>query len=210
MMEPSLPDLLEALGELFLRPNGFDRSRFEALGRASWSGLGITPALQALVIQPAEGLDVAYAGLFLHGFKRPTLHLEASAHRTGWLSDPAVLQDLSGIYEAAWIRPDPAFQADHLGILLALLAHLLRELALAPRGRARKLECAARALLEDHLAPLAEAVAEGLEDPATHPLYRTAGHLMARCLSLSERILGRRMATFHHPTSNPMGRTYAP
>jgi len=208
-METSLPDLLEALGELFLRPGDFELSRFEDLGQASWSGLGITPALQALMIQPAEDLDVAYAGLFLHGRERPTLHLEASAHRTGQLADPEVLRGLSGIYDAAGIQPDPGLQSDHLGILLCLLGHLFRELARAPRQRARQLECAARALLEDHLGPLAQIVAAGLEAPGTHPLFRTAGSLMTKTLSLSERILGRRLATFQSHTATPSWRIYA-
>lgn len=210
MKQEGLPDLLEALGELFLLPGAFDRARFEALGRTSWTGLGITPTLQALLIQDCRDLDVAYAGLFLHGGERATIHLEGSVQRTGLLADPETLQSLQSVYSVAGIRPDPSFQADHLGIQLALLAHLLRSLAEAPRPRARQIECAARVLLEDHLAPLAWRIGADLEHPSVHPVYRTAGHLVQRVLDLSAQVLARKLATLRTYPSTHERRTHAP
>ncbi len=189
MNEPSLPDLLEALGELFLVPGAFDRPRFEALGRASWVGLGITPALQGLIIEDTTDLNVAYTGLFLQGARGPTLHLQASAQFAGALADPERAADLASIAAVVRIQPDPGVQADHLGAMLVLLAHLLRAVAEVEGKRAACLEGAAADLLQKHLQPLAERVASGLEPADVHPFYRSAGRLLAKSLQLAARVL---------------------
>ena len=189
MNEPSLPDLLEALGELFLVPGAFDRPRFEALGRSSWVGLGITPALQGLIIEDTSGLNVAYTGLFLQGARGPTLHLQASAQFTGALADPERAADLASIAAVVRIQPDPGVQPDHLGAMLILLAHILRAVAAMEGKRAACLEGAAVDLLQKHLQPLAERVAAGLEPVDVHPFYRAAGRLLTRSLQLATRVL---------------------
>lgn len=187
MNEPSLPDLLEALGEVFLVPGAFDRDRFEALGKASWVGLGITPALQGLIIEDAADLNVAYTGLFLQG--APTLHLHASAQFDGRLADPEREADLASISAVVRIRPVQGVQPDHLGSMLVLLAHLLRALAEMEGKRAACLEGAASDLLLKHLLPLAERVAAALEPAQVHPFYRAAGRLLTRSLLLARRVL---------------------
>lgn len=189
MSEPSLPDLLDALGELFLVPGRFDQARFEELGRASWAGLGITPALQRLLIEDRSGLDVAYTGLFLQGFDRPTLHLEASVQFTGSLADASILAELAKIASIAGIHPDPSIQPDHLGAILLLQAHLFRELAQAQGDRPFLLEAAARTLLQRFLLPLSRQVSGCLEEPGTHPFYQAAGQLLSRAVALSEQVL---------------------
>lgn len=189
MNEPSLPDLLEVLGEVFLVPGAFDRPRFEALGRASWVGLGITPALQGLIIEEATDLNVAYTGLFLQGSRGPTLHLQASAQFTGSLEDPERAADLASIAAVVRIQPAPGVQPDHLGALLVLLAHLLRALAEVQGRRAACLEGAAQDLLQKHLRPLADRIVAGLEPAEVHPFYRAAGRLLGRALALAERVL---------------------
>jgi len=188
-MEPSLPDLIEGLAEVFLVPGAFDRDRFEALGKASWHGMGITPALQTLLIENATELNVAYTGLFLHGSSRPTLHLEASAQFTGALADPEMLGELASIAAIVRIAPDPAIQPDHLGAMLILQAHLLRTLAEVDGKRAACLEQASADLLNRFLKPLADRVAAGLADPEVHPFYRSAGRLLAKTMQLSSRVL---------------------
>lgn len=189
MSEPSLPDLLEALGELFLVPGGFDQARFEALGEASWIGLGITPALQGLLIEDRTDLDVAYTGLFLQGFDRPTLHLEASVQFSGALADPGLLGELANIAAIAGIHPAPGIQPDHLGSLLLMQAHLFRELARARGDRTFLLEAAAKTLNERFLLPLSARLSERLEDPETHPFYHSAGRLLGKALSLSTAVM---------------------
>jgi TorA maturation chaperone TorD len=189
MSEPSLPDLLEALGELFLVPGSFDPARFEALGEASWTGLGITPALQGLLIKDRSNLDVAYTGLFLQGFDRPTLHLEASVQFTGSLADPELLAELAKIASIAGIHPAPSIQPDHLGALLLLQAHLFRELDRTRGDRALLLEAASKTLLQRFLQPLCERLRPGLEAPSTHPFYQTAGHLLCKTIFLSTAVM---------------------
>ena len=189
MSEPSLPDLLEALGELFLVPGGFDANRFEGLGRSSWAGMGITPALHRLLIEDRTGLDVAYTGLFLQGFDRPTLHLEASAQFTGSLADPSLLAELVKISSIAGIHPDSSIQPDHLGAILLLQAHLFRELAGAEGDRPFLLEAAARTLLQRFLQPLSKRVSTRLEEPGIPPFYQAAGQLLTRAVALSELVL---------------------
>lgn len=185
MSGPDLPDLLEALGELFVVPGGFDRARFEALGRASWAGLGITPALHTLLIADARELDVAYAGLFLQGRTRPTLHLEASAQFAGTLADPGLLARLERIAEVAGVGTVPGIQPDHLGVMLALLALLFRQRAAAAGGCDERLERASAALLQDFLLPLAARVCGALAEAGTPPFYQAAGRLLDRALALS-------------------------
>ena len=189
MSESGFPDLLEALGELFLVPGSFDRGRFEALGEASWTGLGITPALHTLLIEDRTDLDVAYAGLFLQGFDRPTLHLEASAQFTGSLADAGLMRRLEKIHSLAGIHPEPTVQPDHLGALLLLLSQLFRELAVAEGERSVLLEKATADLLEWFLRPLADRVSTSLAEPGIHPFYRAAGALLSRAVSLSEKVL---------------------
>jgi TorA maturation chaperone TorD len=189
MNEPGLPDLLDALGELFLVPGAFDRARFEALGEASWARPGITQALQALLDEEGLNLDVAYTGLFLQGFDRPTLHLQASAQFAGTLADSALLGELAEIESVAGIHADPSIQPDHLGALLMLLAHLFRELAGATGARASRLEQAAGGLLHRLLLPLSEQVCTGLVRSGIHPFYRAAGRLLSQSLALGNMIV---------------------
>lgn len=189
MSDPNLPDLLDALGELFLVPGRFDQDRFEALGMASWAGLGITPALQRLLIEERSRLDVAYTGLFLQGFDRPTLHLEASVQFSGAMADPALLAELAKIASIVGIHPDPSVHPDHLGAILLLQAHLFRELARADGDRPFLLEAAARTLLQRFLLPLSKRVSTGLEEPGTPPFYQAAGQLLSRAVALSELVL---------------------
>lgn len=189
MNEPSLPGLLEALGELFLVPGAFDRPRFEALGQASWTGMGISAPLQGLIIADTRDLAVAYTGLFIQGAKGPTLHLEASAQFTGALADPETIADLASIAAVVRLRPDPAVQPDHLGAMLVLLAHLLRALAETDARRAACMESAAQDLLTRHLRPLGDRISGALAAPEVHPFYRAAGRLLDRALSLASAVL---------------------
>ncbi len=89
MSRASLPALLEALGELFLLPGAFDAAAFDAALKSDWAPGSLREPLRRMLAAPRAGLDVLYAEHFLHGFRRPTVHLQASAHQTGALLEPA-------------------------------------------------------------------------------------------------------------------------
>ena len=171
MSTGTLPDLLDALGELFLAPGARPAPALAAVREADWPAPPLRAALGRLLAAPTEDLDVAYASLFLARTGRPTLRLGASALRTGLHRDPAILASLAPRYAAAGVRPKGPHHPDDLGCLLLLLARLLRQLA---AGREER-EAAVTGLFRDPLESLARAVAAELAEPGVPAYYAAAG-----------------------------------
>lgn len=185
----TLPQLLSALGELFLAPGAFDARTFRAAAEADWAPADLRNALEGMLALPRTESSVAYAGRFLHGAAAPTIHLEASAWRSGGLQDPQVLASLRPIYAAAGIEAQDRVPSDHLGTLLSLLAFLLQRLFEAGEPEARDLESSARTLLREHLLPLSVQVRRALDAQDPPDLYRAAGGVLGHALDLCGRIL---------------------
>ncbi|HLO66451.1 MAG TPA: molecular chaperone TorD family protein [Holophaga sp.] len=178
-MAATLPDLLEALGGVFVLPGapGWDPAPFL---EAPWAPGELRTALAGMV--PGPDLDVAYAGLFIAGRDRAPIRLELSALTAGRLRDETLLASLDAAWRAAGLEP-AGVSADHLGALLGLLAHLLR-MAEDPAC-----EILARHLLQDRLEPLASHVAEGLAAPGTGPFHAAAGRVLVQALALCRTLL---------------------
>ena len=189
MNEASLPQLLEALGELFLAPGAFDAPVFRAGSESAWTTPALRQALKELLDAPREELAVRYAGRFLLGATAPTIHLEASAWGSGALQDPKVMGSLAPLYSLAGIEAREGVQADHLGALLLLFAHLLRRLLVCPEGESAQLESAARELLQESLVPLAGRVRSALNGQDDEDAYRAAGRVLGATLDLSRQVL---------------------
>lgn len=189
MSRASLTDLLEALGELFLLPGAFNTACFEAGLKSEWAPGSLREPLQRLLAAPGTGLDILYAGHFLHGFERPTVHLQASAHRTGFLLDPDLVNGLAEIYAMAGIEPVDAVHPDHLGAMTVLLSVLLKQMQIAEGPRADALEAATRSLVESHLVPLLVQVKAGLAASSPHDPYRAATEALESCLGICARVL---------------------
>jgi TorA maturation chaperone TorD len=177
-----LANLLEELGACLLLPGvvhaGGDRPQVEPPSLQ----VRLDAGLQRLQEAPREQLEVVYAGLFLHGYEHPTLHLEESVLRGGQLRCPEVLADLSEIYQAAGIQIQEPFEPDHLGALASLLGYLLLRLEEAGTRASADLQQAASDLLTGHLVPLQAHISEGLAQRKAHPYYRSVLDLLGIAL----------------------------
>jgi TorA maturation chaperone TorD len=184
-----LPDLLEALADVFLSPGAFPVAAFEAALGADWPPPALKTALATLLAAPREGLDVAYTESFLVGRQRPPTHLDESALQTGRVADPAILADLDDIYGAIGLRPDTDFRIlpDHVGLQLRALAHLLRHLASRADPASDPALGQARRLLRDHLGPLVRRLDAALAE--AHPCYAAAAHLQGGTLAFVDELL---------------------
>jgi hypothetical protein len=189
MSRATLTALLETLGETFLPPGTFDPARLEATLKSDWATGPLKDALQRMLAAPRNKLGVLYAEHFLHGFRRPTVHLQASAHRTGSLLDPGLLHELEGLYALAGVEPVDVVHPDHLGALALLLGVLLQRLQSAEGPTADALESAAIDLVEDHLGPLLAKVQEGLNLADPRDPYRAAADALESCLGICARVL---------------------
>ena len=185
MSAGTLPDLLEALGELFLVPGARPSGLLASVREAEWAEPPLRAALDQLLAAPAEDLDVAYAGLFLARTGRPTLRMNASALRTGLHRDPEIMARLAPLYQAAGVEPEGPRQPDDLGCLLLLLARLLR---LVAAGR-EDLEAAMAGLFREPLEPLARTVAKGLAEPGVPPSYAAAGATLDAVMDACAKLL---------------------
>ena len=171
-MKPgTLPDLLDALGEMYLEPGARPAQLLAAVREAEWAGAALRTGLDRVLTASAEDLDVAYAGLFLARTGRPTIRLDASSLRTGLHRDPEIMASLAPAYAAARVQPEGPHQLDDLGCLLLLLAQILRMLA----GGDGNMEAVVIELFRDTLEPLARTVAAGLAEPGVPPFYAGAG-----------------------------------
>ena len=182
MSARSLPDLLELLAEVFLVPGAFDAQAASELLDVTWLPAALRVSLGAMLAAPRLELDVAYAGLFLHGRTRPTIHLQASAQGYASSALEADLEDLQAILGAADLAPAGTIQADHLGALLALQAGLLRRAAAPDRGAVW--ETLNRRLLNRHLLATGKRVAAALAEPGVGSFYHAAGSSLAAVLEL--------------------------
>ena len=68
--------LLQELGAILLVPGLGYETGVRPLLASPGHQVALDTALQNLIETSAEQLDIAYAGLFLHGYDHPTLHLE--------------------------------------------------------------------------------------------------------------------------------------
>lgn len=183
-MPGTLPDLLEALGEVFLTPGACPEPALRAVREADWAGEGLRGSLGRMLEASTGDLPVAFAGLFLAG--RPTLPLEVSAYRTGLLRDPEVLAGLEPLYEASGVLPLEGISPDHVGALLVLQARFLRLMGTGQED----LEPCARALQEETLGPLAQTLSQVLAAPGTPPFYAAAGQALAEAAHACSALLG--------------------
>lgn len=183
-MEGGLPDLLEALGEVFISPGACPLPTLRAVRGAEWTNEHLREGLDRMIAATQGDLPVAYAGLFLAG--RPSLPLEASAYRGGLLRDPELLDALEPCYQAAGVRPLEGVSPDHLGALLALQARLLRLMA---AGR-EDLEPVARELAAGTLGSLARSVAGALTTRSADSFYAAAGTVLEAAAEACAAILG--------------------
>jgi len=179
-----LPELLEALAETLLQPGAFPRQKVEALRREAWIPSPLAAALDQLLAAPAEDLAVAYAGYFLVGRDRPTLHLEYSAHRYGRLQAPESMAALAPLYAEAGLMAPAGVAPDHFGLLLAMLAHHLRFLG---REESVSAEAAIRALLGEFLKPFVQTLREAMGD--SRGFYPAALEAAEATLSLTWNLL---------------------
>lgn len=186
MSVAGLAGLLEELGASLLIPGlayeGGDRPQVEPPSLQ----VRLDESLQHLLEAPHEQLEVAYAGLFLHGYEHPTLHLEESVLRGGQLRSPEVLADLRVIYHAAGIQIQEPFEPDHLGAMAALMGYLLDCLEEAGAQASPELQQAASHLLTGHLVPLQAHIAEGLAQRKAPPYYRCVLDLLGIALEALE------------------------
>lgn len=194
MSRARIADLLQEIGAVLLIPGlaleGGQRPQVVASPdlQAALDG-----ALQRLSEAPTEQLDIAYAGLFMHGFEHPTLHLEESVMRCGELRSPAVLASLQDILEAAGVEIMAPYEADHLGAMASLLGHVLHQL---DEQDEPVLQAAAQSLLHEHLRPLQAHVSQRMEQVDAHPYFRCVIDLLGVVLGAAEGLL---------PSSKPQG-----
>lgn len=165
-MSGGLPELLDALAETLLRPGAFPAQAFRSLRGEAWIGAALGEALDHLLTAPTEDLAVEYAGLFLVGRGAPTLHLELSPHRHGRHQAPELMTALEPFYAGAGIAPPQGVSIDHLGLLLALLAHGLRRLSASEDSQA---QADLRRLISEYLLPFTQELR--LVAVNIHPFY---------------------------------------
>ncbi len=187
----ALAELFDLLGEIFLEPGSDAGGRIAGLARrcpADCAGLRGLPAALADMDgarEAREPLSVAYAGLFLHGDGRATVHLYESVHTQARLMAPECLDDLKALHDAADVRPrgGPGVSPDHLGMELEFLSFLLANLGEAGTpDEQRRWTTLARTLLQRHLAPFGRLVAGRLEGAEAHPYYRAAARALVEGL----------------------------
>jgi TorA maturation chaperone TorD len=182
-------ELLQELGAILLVPG----LGLEPGARPLVASPDLQPALddaiRKVLESPAEQLEIAYAGLFMHGYDHPTLHLEESVMRCGELRNEAVMGDLNEIYLAAELEILAPFEADHLGAMVSLLGHLLQRMDERQRPIEPELQEAASRLLAAHLKPLLGHVSEQLALRNAHPFYGRVADLLGVALHAAEELL---------------------
>lgn len=174
MSQQDLAKLLEAIGRSLLVPGQV----LEWDQAVPLDDARLEDALLRLDKIPREQLETIYAGLFLHGFRHPTIHLEESVMRCGTLRSREVIGDLERHYAVAGLEMNAPCEMDHLGVMATLLGYLLNQInALGNEGPA-DLHQAASDLVRDHIRPLQRHVAERLEQVDAHPYYRSLLELL--------------------------------
>lgn len=186
MSRARVAELLQELGAILLIPGlAFETGPCPQVASPALQA-ALEGALRHISEAPAEQLDIAYAGLFMHGFEHPTLHLEESVMRCGELRSPGVLASLQGILEAADVEIMAPFEADHLGAMASLLGHMLHRL---DEEQEPGLEAAVRRLIQEHLRPLQAHVSQRMEQVEAHPYYRCVIDLLGIVLGAAEGLL---------------------
>jgi len=189
MSRERVGELLQELGAILLVPGlGFEPG-VRPLVEPPDLQLALDEAIRKVGECPAEQLDIAYTGLFMHGYGHPTLHLEESVMRCGELRCAAVMADLHEIYLAADLEILAPFEADHLGAMTSLLGHFLHLMDDRQGPVEPRLQEAASRLLADHLQPLLAHVSEQLEQRHAHPFYRRVVDLLGVVLRVAEGLL---------------------
>lgn len=189
MSRERVGELLQELGAILLVPGlGFEPGARPLVEKPDLQ-VALDEAIRKVAESPTEQLEVAYAGLFMHGYDHPTLHLEESVMRSGELRSEAVISDLNEIYHAAELEILAPFEADHLGAMTSLLGHLLQRMDEREGPVEAELQEAATRLLADHLKPLVAHVSEELEQRQAHPFYRRVVDLLGVTLHAAEGLL---------------------
>ena len=186
MSRALIAELLHELGAILLIPGLALRSSQRPQVASPDLQAVLDEALQRLREAPTQQLDVAYAGLFLHGFEHPTLHLEESVMRCGELRNPAVLASLQDIMDATGVEIMAPYEPDHLGAMASLLGHALHQLDAQEEPG---LQAAAQRLLQEHLRPLQVHVSQRLEEVDAPPFYRGVIDLLGVLLQVAETLV---------------------
>lgn len=194
MSRARVAELLQEIGAILLIPGlAFETGPCPQVAAPGLHQAALDAALQRLSEASTEQLDIAYAGLFMHGFEHPTLHLEESVMRCGELRNPVILGSLQDILEAADVEIMAPYEPDHLGAMASLLGHVLHQLE---EQEEPALQAAAQGLLHEHLRPLQAHVSERMEQVDAHPYYRCVIDLLGVVLGVAEGLL---------PSSKPQG-----
>lgn len=170
-MGAPLPELLEALSQMFGTPGAFPRRIFRVTAEAPWPGPKLAAALHRLVEAPHQDLAIAYADHFLYNSWEPVLHLEASVYRDGQLCDEDILQARESLQHSL-DAPAPVGRCpDHLASGLEVLAISLRNLGPSP---ASGKEAALRTLIAHHLLPQVQGLQQVGAQRPLHPALEAA------------------------------------
>lgn len=189
-----LADLAQLLAEVFLEPDadlGDDLAAVHAqLGDALPALAG---PLGQMVLHPlaAEAQPVEYARLFLHARETDTVHLFESVQARGHHMAPEVLEPLKAIYDGADIQlqEDLGIPPDHLGLELSCLSYLLGQVVEGDLAEQATTLDLARRLIQGHLRPFIQVVAEQLPQIDAPPYYLGAAHLAGALLTEAEKAL---------------------
>ena len=186
-MSLHLPELLNALAEVFARPGAFPKAALEAATGSFWVSAPLKAELERLLAVETQDLAVAYVDHFVVSREHPVLHLEASVHRTGLLRDPALLRDLDHHYEAFGFDVPDGLSPDHLATELAALAVGLQRLGGADGRELPNIVSNLLGLVDMHLLPLLTELDTLAESRPLHPAYAAA---LASALSCVELVRG--------------------
>lgn len=158
-MNATIPELLRSLAAVFATAGPFPRTGLEAGAQAFWASPGLKDAILRLLATAGPDWPEVWADHFLVSRDHPVLHLEASVHRTGLLSDPALLQDLDLHYAVLGFEAPGGRGADHLASELEALAAGLDRLRSTDEVWLETLVPHLASLLDLHLRPLLEELA---------------------------------------------------
>jgi TorA maturation chaperone TorD len=175
-----LADLAQILAEVFIEPDADLKEGLEGLlTEAPIPALADPLGRMVANALPLQEQPVEYARLFLHAKDTDIVHLFESVQARGHLMAPEVLKPLKAIYDAADIslQEDLTVPPDHLGLELACLSYLLRQVIEGDLAERFRFVDLAHRLVREHLEPFTKLVAEQLLQVQAPPYYLEAAAL---------------------------------